>query len=123
MVAETPAPEQASDWTSQLRRGALELCVLRLLGDGPNYGYAIVTSLSAWPPLAAGENTLYPLLRRLKKDGQLATFSQASPSGPPRQYFQITDLGRERLRLLQREWEALARAVDQCVSNGASRDQ
>ena len=43
------------DWTSQLRRGVLELCILRLLSIEPNYGYEIVTTLDRFNPLAAGE--------------------------------------------------------------------
>ena len=42
------------DWTSQLRRGVLELCILRLLRHRPSYGYEIVTTLDALGPLAAG---------------------------------------------------------------------
>ena len=82
------------DWTSQLRRGVLELCILRLLSAEPNYGYEIVTTLDRFTPLAAGENTVYPLLRRLKTDGLLETFMQDSPTGPPRQYYRVTRQGR-----------------------------
>ena len=73
-----------TEWTSQLRRGVLELCVLRVLRDTPSYGYEIVTTLAALGPLAAGENTVYPLLRRQKTDRHLETFAVESPTGPPR---------------------------------------
>ena len=78
------------DWTSQLRRGVLELCILRLLRHRPSYGYEIVTTLDAFGPLAAGENTVYPLLRRLKADHYLETFTRESPAGPPRRYYRLT---------------------------------
>lgn len=106
------------EWTSQLRRGVLELCVLRLLRDRESYGYEIVTTLDGLGPLATGENTVYPLLRRLKKDGQLETFAVASPAGPPRQYYRLTPLGRDRLTTLEREWTELAHAVDRCLKEG-----
>ena len=77
---------RVSDWTSQLRRGVLELCVLQMLRREPSYGYEIVTTLNALGPLSAGENTVYPLLRRLRADGLLDTFMRESPNGPPRQY-------------------------------------
>jgi PadR family transcriptional regulator PadR len=99
------------DWTSQLRRGVLELCLLRLLERAPSYGYEIVTALAARRSLAAGENTIYPLLRRLRSDGLLAAFSQASPAGPPRQYYRLTPAGRRRLEALTDEWQAMAAAV------------
>ena len=108
----------AGDWTSQVRRGVLELCVLALLSRQPSYGYEIVATLAGWTPLAAGENTLYPLLRRLKSDGQLETFEAPSPTGPPRQYYRLTAAGHARLLTLQSEWSALASAVDAYLNPG-----
>jgi len=107
--------ENTADWTSQLRRGLLELCVLQVLKHSPSYGYEIVTTLAALGPLAAGENTLYPLLRRLKSEGLLETFSQASPSGPTRQYYRLSAAGVNRLRARRKEWDAMAKAVDACI--------
>ncbi len=111
----TPA---LNEWISQLRRGALELCILCILRTTPSYGYEIVTKLAQRGPLAAGENTVYPLLRRLKGDGQLETFSVESSSGPPRQYYRLTAQGRRLLQTLEKEWAELARAVEACISNG-----
>ena len=104
-------PTDAHDWTSQLRRGVLELCMLEVLRKDASYGYEIVTRLEALGPLAAGENTVYPLLRRLKTDGLLETFARESPAGPPRQYYRLTSEGRRRLSLLEREWQAMVEAV------------
>ena len=109
------------DWTSQLRRGVLELCILRLLSAQANYGYEIVTTLDQFSPLAAGENTVYPLLRRLKADGLLETFMQDSPTGPPRQYYRITRQGRSRLEALEREWNAMTDAVNRVGRAGGDR--
>jgi len=108
--------ENTADWSSQLRRGVLELCILQVLRRSESYGYEIVTTLGSLGPLAAGENTVYPLLRRLKAEGLLDTVTRDSPSGPPRQYYRLTSEGRRRLGALQREWEAMASAVSQCLS-------
>jgi len=110
----TPSPPQTADWTSQLRRGVLELCILRIISRTASYGYEIVTTLAELGPIAAGENTVYPLLRRLKADGDLETFMKDSASGPPRQYYRLTSEGRRRLSMIEREWEAMALAVDKC---------
>jgi PadR family transcriptional regulator PadR len=96
----------------------LELCVLRLLADKASYGYEVVTKLERMGPLAAGENTVYPLLRRLKTDKYLETFEVASPSGPPRQYYRLTRLGQQRLNSLQMEWTELMQAVGHCLTHG-----
>ena len=104
----------------QWRRGVLELCVLKLLDDAASYGYEIVTTLNSLGPLAAGENTIYPLLRRLKADKHLETFTADSPAGPPRQYYRLTDLGRARLTALAREWSDMVQAVDRCLQRGVA---
>jgi PadR family transcriptional regulator PadR len=107
-----------ADWTSQLRRGVLELCILQLLRRDPSYGYEIVTRLEALGPLAAGENTVYPLLRRLKTEGLLDTFMQESPAGPPRQYYRLTADGKRRLSTLEKEWDAMVNAVARATRIG-----
>ena len=107
---------QVSDWTSQLRRGVLELCILQMLRREPSYGYEIVTALNALGPLSAGENTVYPLLRRLRADGLLDTFMRESPNGPPRQYYRLTADGRKLLAAFSKEWDAMAAAVAQCMN-------
>ncbi|MGE5242969.1 MAG: PadR family transcriptional regulator [Betaproteobacteria bacterium] len=113
-----PAPPALTDWTSQLRRGVLEVCLLRILCRAPSYGYEIVSRLESLGPLASNENTVYPLLRRLKADGLLETFVRDSPAGPPRQYYRITADGRRRLAALAREWTAMADAVAACLHQG-----
>ncbi len=113
------SPPPIGDWTSQLRRGVLELCLLRVLEPEASYGYQIVTTLGELGPLAAGENTIYPLLRRLKADGLLETSLRESPAGPPRQYYRLTASGRRRLATLEREWTAMADAVARCLGQGA----
>jgi len=107
------------EWTSQLRRGVLELCILQLLKRSASYGYEIVTMLESLGPLAAGENTVYPLLRRLKTEGLLETFMQESPAGPPRQYYRLTSDGRRRLTTLEKEWDAMVSAVERARRTGA----
>jgi PadR family transcriptional regulator PadR len=101
------------EWNSQMRRGLLELCVLALLEARPRYGYEIVTSLAQADRLAASEGTVYPLLRRLRGLGWLETFWRESDSGPPRQYYELTEKGLARLRQLEAEWVELRRAVDE----------
>ena len=46
---------EAGEWTTQLRRGVLEFCILQILHYRPSYGYEIVSRLESLGPLAAGE--------------------------------------------------------------------
>jgi PadR family transcriptional regulator PadR len=107
-----------SEWNSQVRRGLLELCVLALLEARPSYGYEIVTRLAGVGRLAAGEGTVYPLLRRLRQLGWLATSWRESDAGPPRQYYELTGKGRQHLHHLEGEWIELRTAVDELLAPG-----
>ncbi len=107
-----------NEWISQWRRGALELCVLRIVSDKMSYGYEIVAALSRLGPLAASENTVYPLLRRLRNEGLLEAVMIESPKGPPRQYLRITAKGRKQLAARMTEWIELKVNVTRCLEQG-----
>jgi PadR family transcriptional regulator PadR len=106
------AAPQPRDWLAQARRGVIELCVLQLIGHAPHYGYEIAVALSQWQPLAATEGTLYPLLRRLQREGLVDASWQESNDGPPRKYYRLTDAGVALLETQLADWDRLTRAVD-----------
>lgn len=101
------------EWTSQVRRGILEYCVLLLISKKPSYGYELVTVLNRWEPLAITEGTLYPILRRLVKEKYLESYWKESESGPPRKYYSLTADGRMLLETMSYEWRNIVEAVDQ----------
>ncbi len=94
---------------AQFKKGALELCVLSVLSEGDCYGYDLVTQISEHVSITEG--TIYPLLRRLKDDGQVETYLQESSSGPPRKYYRITEHGREVLAASTQEWNSFVEGV------------
>jgi PadR family transcriptional regulator len=108
----------AGEVLSQLRRGALEYCVLALLADQERYGFDLVRTLGAIDGMVTGEGTLYPLLSRLKKAGHVATTWRESDAGPPRKYYTITDDGRRALAEFTAEWRRFRDAVDTMLSKG-----
>jgi PadR family transcriptional regulator PadR len=101
----------AGEWSAQLRRGVLELAILAMIARAPSYGYEIVTRIGESPQLAAGEGTIYPLLRRLKREGLVETSWEESDSGPPRQYYHVTRRGEQALAAMRVEWSALVSAM------------
>src|ERR1039458_6426759 len=78
---------------AQMRKGALEYCVLALLKDGERYGFELVRDLSA-AELVTSEGTIYPLLSRLRQDGSVETTWRESTQGPPRRYYKLTSSGK-----------------------------
>ena len=107
---------------SQLRRGALEYCVLALLRERERYGFELVRSLSAVDGLVTSEGTIYPLLTRLRKDELVTTFWQESVSGPPRRYYRLTDAGATALSAFADEWTRFRDGVDALLTPGGRHD-
>lgn len=97
---------------TQLRRGVVEHCVLALLDDGPHYSYDLVTALGEHPPLVTSEGTIYPLLSRLRRDGLVRSSLRDSTIGPPRRYYELTDLGRDQLTAFRLGWASFRDATD-----------
>ncbi|OUM94126.1 MAG: PadR family transcriptional regulator [Thermobacillus sp. ZCTH02-B1] len=93
----------------QFKKGVLELCVLSLIARKDRYGYELVELISRNIEIAEG--TIYPLLRRLTKEGLCTTYLAESMEGPPRKYYRLTPAGREVQQRLLREWEAFVQGV------------
>ncbi|MHC4982294.1 MAG: PadR family transcriptional regulator, partial [Planctomycetota bacterium] len=66
------------------------------------------------------ESTVYPVLARLRKDGYLKVRVASSPDGPPRQYFSLTALGRQRVSEMNQYWGQLSETIDTLLA-GASK--
>lgn len=97
---------------SELRRGTLVLTVMTQL-DRKQYGYSLSQSL-AEQGVEIDQSTLYPLLRRLEKQGLLE--SEWSVEGSrPRRYYVLSKMGQETLEKLTQEWYALSGTLDRLL--------
>jgi PadR family transcriptional regulator PadR len=103
---------------TQMRRGAIEYCVLALLRDREWYGFDLTRALSAADGLVTSEGTVYPLLARLRQDGLVDTFWQESSQGPPRRYYRLTDDGRLALEAFMVQWKKFRDTVDSLMDGG-----
>ena len=84
----------AEQLATQLRKGFLVYCVLKVCSHEPKYTSDIITQLRE-AQLVVVEGTIYPLLSRLRKDGLLSHEWQESEQGPPRKYYRTTAYGTE----------------------------
>ena len=98
-------------WTTQLRKGALELAILHALNGDRLYGYDIVRILRQHEGLMIADGTVYPILSRLKADGLVRATIEDSPDGPPRKYYELTRTGRDTLTDMNKAWDALVTSV------------
>lgn len=64
------------------------------------------------------EGTVYPLLRRLTKEGYFTTYLKESTEGPPRKYYKLTDNGRIYYQELLQEWREFTNGVNQLIKEG-----
>ncbi|WP_134772524.1 PadR family transcriptional regulator [Ornithinimicrobium flavum] len=81
-------------WPSEWLRGVLGVCVLRILLDGPSYGYAITQRLLEAGLGTVKGGTLYPLLGRLEEAGHVEVEWRPGDGGPGRKYYALTGQGR-----------------------------
>ncbi len=100
----------------QFKKGVLELCVLELVSRKDCYGYELVQEISQ--DIDISEGALYPILRRLSKDGIFETYLEESDGGAPRKYYRITETGASRAEQVRREWEDFLERVGRILDRG-----
>jgi len=98
---------QLGKWQLQLRKGVLVYMVLSLLNRQEMYGYSLISSLSEKMLASMAEGTIYPLLNRMVRTGNISFEWRIMESGPARKYYQITDSGKELLAGMHSHWQGI----------------
>ena len=88
----------------QLKRGMLDVCVLKAIKNEDSYGYKIIKDMK--PYVEISESTLYPILRRLEASQLISVYS-VEHNGRLRKYYHITDNGLQRIEDFKTEWEEI----------------
>ena len=102
---------EAKNTISQMRRGILEYCIVRLLLNNEIYTAELIDRLKA-ANLIVTDGTLYPLLNRLLKAELLQYRWVESETGPPRKYYSLTELGETFLENLDAAWQDITVSVE-----------
>ena len=100
------------NWSTQLRKGMLELCILNSIRGTSLYGYDIVRKLRNIRGLVISEGTIYPILSRLKREGFVQTTIKESTEGPPRKYYELTAKGKKILNEMNGYWQDIKTGTD-----------
>ena len=102
-------------FSQQLKKGVLEMLVLKLVCSGPTYGYALLTRLKeeSRGRFQLKEGTLYPILYRLEDEGLIeAQWSQGEGRTAPKKMYAATEAGRlESVRRLM-VWQEFTQTVN-----------
>ncbi|MEW5785867.1 MAG: PadR family transcriptional regulator [Bacillota bacterium] len=96
----------------ELRRGTMLLSVLSQLAE-PQYGYYLVQKLEE-KGVTIEPGTLYPLLRRLEKQGLLESNWDTNESRP-RKYYLLSAAGQEIYTRLRAEWQGMVGHMEKMI--------
>ncbi|WP_368652217.1 PadR family transcriptional regulator [Ornithinibacillus sp. 4-3] len=95
---------------AQFKKGVLELCVLVLLDKRDFYGYELIKQITS--KIEISEGAVYPVLRRILKQGYCTTYLEESSEGPSRKYYHLTDEGKAYLQEQKKEYENFTEGVN-----------
>lgn len=94
-------------YESQMKKGVLDMLVLKLLEENDKYGYQIIQELKekSNDRFLLKEGTLYPILYRLEDDHYVESrWSEVQGKKVPRKYYILTEEGRTALREIKALW-------------------
>ena len=98
----------------ELRRGIIVLVILSQLQE-PRYGYGLLQQLEQ-AGIAIDAGTLYPLMRRLERQGVLES-TWNTKEARPRKYYQLSQTGTTLYRKLLAEWQQMTTNI-QAMTKG-----
>lgn len=111
-------------FTQQLKKGVLEMLVLKLICARPSYGYELMSRLKETSEgrFSLKEGTLYPILYRLEDDGMiLAKWSQGEGRSAPKKIYEATQNGREENIRRQLVWREFEQTVNVFLGGGSDQ--
>ena len=108
-------------FAQQLKKGVLEMLVLKLICEKPAYGYELLSELKK---ILSGavllkEGTLYPILYRLEDDGMIRSqWSTGEGRTAPKKIYEATDAGQAENLRRQRVWREFDDTVNAFLQGG-----
>lgn len=105
--------------TFQLAAPLIDACVLGVLSTEDTYGYMLTQKIKM--VIDISESTLYPVLRRLEKNGFLSTYDKEY-QGRNRRYYTITPSGLNQLSFYTKEWKTYKKHIDIFFSGGIKNE-
>ena len=105
-------------YEKQMKKGVLDMLVLKLLESEPKYGYQIIQELreKSEGVFLLKDGTLYPVLYRLEDDGLVVSrWSEAEGKQVPRKYYEITKNGRQAVADMETLWRHMAGGISKIM--------
>lgn len=108
---------------TQMLKGILEGCILKIVFMKPCYSQEITRSLKAYRFENISEGTLFPLLLRLEKEGYFETETMANSLGPSCKYYSLNEAWQKELRPFQRTWKGFIAIVNRILNDEVLSDE
>lgn len=97
---------------TQILKGLLEGCILKIVSNNETYGYEICEKLTEYGFKEISEGSVYPILIRLEKKKLLYSNMKQSPLGPMRKYYYLTEEGFKELEDFISSWNEIKKNID-----------
>ena len=106
------------NWKTQLRKGAAELAVLSLLKKEPMSGIGLLECLEPYAEIGLSEGTLYPLLKRLARDGRIiGEWKLSQNGGRPTKIYMISSDGKAALAAMLTVWSGFKKNLSEITGD------
>jgi PadR family transcriptional regulator PadR len=108
----------ATDKSSELLPGTLDLLVLKTIARGRMHGYGIAQHLKlvSEDVLQVGESSLYPALQRLLLNGFVQAEWGVSENNRRARYYTLTAEGRKQLSAERKEFDRIVIAIQKALA-------
>lgn len=112
------SPIKESSISSDLIRGHIDTIILRVLGEGDNYGYEIIKTIAR---LSDGqyelkEPSLYTSLKRLETNRLIKSYWGDESQGGRRKYYKVTAAGTEAYKNNLVTWKTARDLIDKLIA-------
>ncbi len=94
--------------------------MLLIVQANDKYGYELVEEVSKI--VNVNEGTIYPILKRLTNERYFETYLKESTEGPPRKYYHLTVLGKQRKDELLSEWTKFNESVSKFIKESGKSE-
>lgn len=101
--------------TTQMLKGLLEGCILKIIQKKTVYGYEMITLLSEYGLNMVSEGSIYPVLLKLQKLELISGEMRPSSEGPKRKYYSLTPAGKTYLQQFEKQWVIISTGVNNII--------
>ena len=98
----------------QMKKGVLDMLVLKLLKEEPKYGYQMIQEMKekSQDVFSLKDGTLYPILYRLEEEGLVKSkWLESDGKQVPRKYYEITPKGQNALAEIAKTWANISEGI------------